>query len=258
VPETLHLRAAGIVRPIRTCLPKDTMHNLTRRFAGPAQAASALWLLVAGSALVQAAAPQYVTTASPAVRYSPADHCTNLRISDDGTFAIVLFQVSPSGAPSKASVRLSSGSPDLDAAALDCVMKLKYHPATRVGEGTPVESWQQMSLRWVTAPGAPAATAAPVALTAPAAGTAMAPAAAAAATGAAVATVPAAVTHASAGTTDVRACGDVAGQLTQDPAVVRSSGDAAQDAAAVKIARAASGSYPASGCVRLTVRPDSP
>lgn len=238
------------------------MNNLTQRLAGPASAAAALWMLVAGSTAAQAAGPSYVTTASPAVRYSPADRCTNLRISDDGTFAIVLVQVSASGAPSQPSVRLSSGSPELDTAALDCAMKLKYHPATRVGEGTPVESWQQISLRWVTAPGASVATpaaAAPLAGTAPAtAATSMAPAAAAAATGAVVATAPAAAPHAASGSADVRACSDGTGHLAQEPAVVRSSGDATLDAAAVKIARGASGSYPAGGCVRVTVRPDSP
>ena len=238
------------------------MNNLTQRLAGPASAATALWMLAAGSTAAQAAGPKYVTTASPAVRYSPADRCSNLRVSDDGTFAIVLFQVSASGAPSQPSVRLSSGSQALDTAAIDCAMKLMYHPATRVGEGEPVASWQQISLRWVTPPGtpvAPLAAAAPVGTSAPAtAATSMAPAAAAAATGAAVATAPAAVTHASPGSADVRACSDGTGHLAQEPAVVRSSGDATLDAAAVKIARGASGSYPAGGCVRVTVRPDSP
>lgn len=235
------------------------MDKLTQRLAGTSTAATALLMLVAGCPAAQAAAPRYVTTASPAVRYSPADRCTNLRISDDGTFAIVLFQVSAGGAPSQPSVRLSSGSQALDTAAIDCAMKLKYHPATRVGEGTPVDSWQQISLRWVTPPGAPAVAAAPVTTTAPAtAATSMAPAAAAAATGAAVATAPAAAAHAASGSADVRACSDGTGHLAQEPAVVRSSGDATLDAAAVKIARGASGSYPAGGCVRVTVRPDSP
>ena len=54
-----------------------------------------------------------------------------------------------------------------------------------------------------------------------------------------------------------------AGQLTQAPTVLRSSGDPTLDAAALKIAKAGSGSYrpdatlngkPLSGCAQVTIR----
>jgi TonB family protein len=61
---------------------------------------------------------------------------------------------------------------------------------------------------------------------------------------------------------DVRVCVDGSGKLAQQPTVVSSSGDAQFDAAALRIAQSASGSYrPAaspdsatpSGCVPLTL-----
>jgi TonB family protein len=61
-------------------------------------------------------------------------------------------------------------------------------------------------------------------------------------------------------------CADDAGHVSQAPTIVRSSGDAGLDAAALRIARAGSGNYrpaptvggkPASGCATVSIRFES-
>jgi TonB family protein len=204
-----------------------------------------------------AAAAADVLTAHPAVRYDPKDRCPDLRVSDEGDAVAVLFVVNAYGAPSQASVRAPSGVAGLDAAALSCVMKLRFQPATRPGDAQPLDSWQQLWLRYATPAHTAAASAAASAAAAPAATAPVAAAAittAAAATSAAVAGAPAA-----GGTTTVHVCADASGRLTQDPVVTHSSGDAALDAAAVRIARAGAANYHpagaqgASGCAQVAV-----
>ncbi len=201
-----------------------------------------------GGAASAATAPQEVLTAHPAVRYDPKERCPELRVSDEGDTVEVLFVVSANGVPSHASVRTASIVDGLDAAALSCVMKLRFQPATRPGDAQPVDSWQRISLRWTAS--------AHVAADVPTAG---APGPGGAASVAAGATVS---PHAATGTTAVRVCADAAGALTQDPVVTRSSGDVAQDAAALRIAKAGSGNYrpaPATGtaavagCAQLAI-----
>jgi TonB family protein len=163
-----------------------------------------------------------------------------LHAADDGPAAVVVFFVSDFGAPSQISIQTSSGSPELDEAAVKCVQKLKFQPRTRLGDGAPVGSWQKIGWRWQRPPAVAAA---------------------------AVAAAPAArVAAPAAGATELRVCADDAGHLTQTPTIVRSSGDASLDAAAVKIARAGSGNYrpapsiggkPASGCATLLIRFES-
>ena len=150
----------------------------------------------------------------------------------------MLFLVGPTGVPSRASVRSSSGSPGLDAAAVDCVLKLRFLPAVHSGDGNAVDSWQEIAWKWgrlhdEAAPSA--AAAAPVAVTAGPAGAA-GPASA-----------------------EARVCLAPGGAVTQQPAITRSSGDAAVDAAALNAARAlapAPGAH--GGCLRITVTPEGP
>lgn len=228
-----------------------------------------------------------------ALGFDPAKRCPEVRPADaaDAAVALVLFRVGPSGVPSEPSIKSSSGSAALDAAAQKCVLQLRFQPATSWGEGNAVASWQQMGWKWSkpqTHPddAAAAATevAAPVSAAAPA-GTAAGAAPALAATGAAVtgAVAATALTGAApnaappggtaAGSAagealpgaqgaEVRVCVDAAGKLAQDPTVTRSSGDAAFDQAAVKVARSGSGYYrpptvngkPVAGCMQLAIR----
>jgi TonB family protein len=195
-----------------------------------------------------AAAPKDVFLAHPAVRYDPKDRCPGLRISDEGDTATVVFMVSAYGTPSQASVRAPSGIPGLDEAAVACVMRLKFQPATRPGDAQPLDSWQQLGLRYAAHAAAPATATA---------STAPLPATAVAATTAAVAA--SSPSQAGGGTSEVHVCADSSGKLTQEPVITRSSGSATLDAAAVKIARSGAASYhpadaPAlSGCALLQV-----
>jgi len=231
-----------------------------------------------------------------ALGYDPAKRCPEVRPADaaDAAVALVVFKVGPSGVPSEPSMKSSSGSAALDAAAQKCVLQLRFLPATSWGEGTAVASWQQIAWRWANPqahqddPGAAAGhAAAPAAAAVPAAapaGTATGAAStgaaaltgAAAATGTAVGLSAAASAPAGGGApaaggalpgahdAEVRVCVDAAGKLAQDPTVTHSSGDAAFDQAAVKIARSGSGYYPppvvngkpVAGCVRLAIRSD--
>jgi TonB family protein len=79
----------------------------------------------------------------------PAKRCPDLRqaAAPEGTMAVVQFKVGPTGVPSQASIRTSSGSAGFDAAAMSCVLKLHFLPATRAGDGAAVDSWQQMALK---------------------------------------------------------------------------------------------------------------
>jgi TonB family protein len=187
-----------------------------------------------------------ILPAHPAWTTDPVRKCPELRVADDGAAAVVVFHVSAMGAPSQASVRTSSGSPAFDAAAVECVMKLRFNVATRFGDGVPVDSWQSIGWRQVSPPhqlGAGAVTA---------------PAAAAGAVAGTATAAPAASGAGVPRTVGVRACADAAGKLARDPQVVRSSGDAALDAAAVNIAKSGAGYYrtaPASsGCAQLQIQ----
>jgi TonB family protein len=79
---------------------------------------------------------------------NPKARCPDLRIADEGTIAVVLFWVPRGGPPSQISIKSSSGSNALDSAAINCVSKLRFAPATTLGEGDPIDSWQQIAFRW--------------------------------------------------------------------------------------------------------------
>jgi TonB family protein len=209
----------------------------------------ALALALGARVICAQTAPQNATEAHPAWTYNVSSKCPDLHAADDGPAAVVVFFVSDFGVPSQATIQTSSGTKELDEAALQCVQRLKFQPRTRLGDGAPVGSWQKIAWRWQRPLGAPvAAVATPAAVVA--AGAIAVPAAAAA----------------PAGATELRVCADEAGHLAQAPTLVRSSGDAGRDAAAVKIARAGSGNYrpaaslggkPASGCATLSIRFES-
>ena len=229
------------------------------------------------------APPGSVIAARPAWRYDPAQRCPGLEVSPKGYGAVVEFFVNTSGMPSKAYISTTSHSDTLDAAALECVGKLRFQPAAKLGEGSPMDSWQRIALKAEDPPPqvAAAAAAAPAAgtATAPAATSAVAPAVAAtaAAGGAAVAATskaaPAAITAAggnaaasSSPPVEVRECTDGSGKA-QEPTVVQSSGNPQLDQAALTVARSGApylrqaaqpDGKPAPGCLHLQVRFEKP
>jgi len=98
-----------------------------------------------------------VLTARLAWGSDPARRCPDLRhaAAQEGTPAVLQFMVGPTGVPSRASVRESSGSESFDAVAVSCVLKLRFLPATRFGDGVAVDSWQQIALKSTAAASAP-------------------------------------------------------------------------------------------------------
>ena len=215
---------------------------------GPRAALAALALAAIGIHTASGApAPDTILQAHPALRFDPASRCSDVRPAgpDDEPVAVVLFQVGSTGVPSKATVTASSGAPDLDAAATNCVLKLRFQPATRMGDGVAVDSWQQMA--WKRARAGAATSLPPTGAVSASAAPPAPPAAAAPAPGA----------------SQIHVCVDAGGSLTAAPTLTRSSGDAAFDQAALQVARSGSGAYRAAGsaaaaCLQLTLRPDTP
>ena len=128
---------------------------------------SRLVILAVAAMLVAAAQPVSAQNASSdaddlrnaqlAWGSNPAKRCPELHQStaEEGAVAVVKFMVGPTGTPSQASIRSSSGSTGFDAAAMGCVAKLHFLPATRYGDGTAVASWQQFALKWTGAVSVP-------------------------------------------------------------------------------------------------------
>jgi TonB family protein len=215
------------------------------------------WAILAGAVVLTAdpnpgAAQSASATAPPtsgilqaraALRYDPAKRCPELQRAgaDDEGVAVTVFRVGATGAPSQVSVKSSSGSESLDAAAVSCVQKLRFQPAIRDGDGVAVDSWQQMSWKSVGPPPeehcGPSATVAKSDSSAPASGH-----------------VP------NEGRVGVCVCVDGTGKLTQEPTILQSSGDASFDEAALKLV--SSGHYKSAvqdgkakpGCVRYRVK----
>jgi TonB family protein len=176
--------------------------------------------------------PDVVRDADIAMGYDAKGRCPDLMRADpqDRSAALVLLLVGPTGVPSRPSIKSSSGSQSLDAAALSCVQKLRFLPAVHAGDGNAIDSWQEIAWQWGRFHTETAA-----------------PAPAAAAATAATAARPA----------EARVCLDASGRLAQEPVITRSSGDAGLDAAALNVARsAAPGSYARAGCLRIAVTPD--
>ena len=214
-------------------------------------------------------APDHPMAAQTSLGFSTQKICPDLREAEDGTAAVVVFWVPGSGIAAQISIKSSSGSSELDAAAMSCVAKLRFAPATRVGDGESIDSWQQFALRWVRE-GNTAESRGPV--TERPAGespveTAEASQTPGPATGLAARTggdgrqsEPAV---AQTGSVTVHVCADETGKLKQEPTVVRSSGKDALDQAALHIAAAGSGYYRpegasgGSGCVQMVIRFDA-
>jgi TonB family protein len=206
------------------------------------------WVKVSCTALLAGAAlsppvPQVVRDADIAIGFEPKRECPDLAHADaaDRTTALVLLLVGPTGVPSRVSVKSSSGSQRLDAAAVSCVQRLRFLPAVQAGDGNAIDSWQQIAWQWGRFHSETTTAAAP------------APAVAASAT-LAVGAAPGAATATAQGSAEARVCLDASGALAQQPAITRSSGDAALDGAALKAARStAPGSAGRGGCLRVTV-----
>ncbi len=195
-----------------------------------------------------------------ALGFNPLTRCPDLRsaAAEDQGVAVVVFLVGPSGVPSRPSVASPSQSEGLDAAAMGCVLRLRFQAATLAGDGKAVESWQQMAWKW-TRPaeqhgGALATT---TAMPAPPAARMRWPSPRAGNDASGQRRAPA-----SEGRAEVNVCVDEAGRVTQEPTITRSSGDPRFDAAAVNVARAASGQYrpptadarPVAGCLQLAIK----
>jgi TonB family protein len=191
---------------------------------------------------------------------NPKARCPDLRIADEGTMAVVVFWVSRGGIPSQISIKSSSGSNALDAAAVSCVSRLRFAPATRLGDGEPFDSWQQIAWRWAKQGNpdeGPAMTSRPPL---PAPSQAAEPLAEASKQIAAKGKQNG--PRGQANNVTVHVCVDETGKLKQAPTIVHSSGNTGLDEAAVKIAASGSAYYrpdtssngaPVSGCAHLAI-----
>jgi TonB family protein len=205
--------------------------------------------------------PDNPLLAQTSLGFNPKTRCPDLRIDDEGTIAVVVFWLPRSGIPAKISVKSSSGSNALDSAASSCVARLRFAAATRLGDGEPIDSWQQIAFRWANQ-GSTDETRAMSSQNPPARATPeLGPAAGAPAQIAANARPDDSGGHAD--TVTVRVCVDETGRLKQDPTIVHSSGVAALDQAAVRIAASGSANYrpetsssgpPVSGCAQLAIK----
>jgi TonB family protein len=204
--------------------------------------------------------PDAARPAHVAWRFDPIKRCPDLRIAEDGTAAVVVFLVGRTGVPSRASIKSSSRSEDLDAAAMNCVLKLRFDAATRLGDGEPIDSWQEIAWRWASQErhgdlqGTTTRTPASPADQDSAAGIGASKEKDTGGTQEG--------SHSKDGGVAVRVCADDTGKLAQDPTILRSSGNPGLDEAAVKIARSGSPYYrprtdldgkPISGCARLVI-----
>ena len=232
------------------------------------------WIVTFACALLLAAYPQLMIAQSgaaaaelPTARFAwgsdPAKRCPELRHTnaEQGAIAIVQFVVGSTGAPSRVSLRESSGSETFDAAATSCVLKLRFSPATRLGDGVTIESWQQLALKSAAPAGAPQAARCDQG-----------------GTGQAGESGNSAVVADARETSDrqreqpgpmaakagVCVCVDETGKVAQPPVLTNSSGVAAFDKAALELSSAAhyrpaasSSGQPAPGCFRFKVGLDA-
>ena len=200
--------------------------------------------------------PASVSLAHIALRSDPTRLCPDLRLAADGA-AVVRFLVGPTGVPSRAAIKSSSGSEALDTAAMTCLLNLRFQPATRAGDGVAVESWQEAAWRWATQREYPRGTASRAS---PAEDQRSIGLVAAKDNVASVSPESSPLRDAKV---ELHVCSDVAGKLVVDPTIIRSSGDPGLDEAAVAIAKSGSGYYrpattlggkPVSGCAQLAIK----
>jgi TonB family protein len=188
--------------------------------------------------------PENPLRAQTALGFSLRTRCPDLRITDAGTVAVVVFWLPSSGIPSHISIKSSSGSDALDSATINCVSRLRFAAATTLGDGNPIDSWQQIALSWTSRASEPI-------IAAPAEKTANAKLDDA---------------GGQSNSVTVRACVDEAGKLQQNPTIIHSSGMASLDQAAERIAASGSAYFrpdtspngpPATGCAQLTIKFDT-
>jgi TonB family protein len=205
--------------------------------------------------------PDNPLRAQTSLGFNPKTRCPDLRIADEGTIAVVVFWLPNSGTPSQISIKSSSGSNALDSAAISCVSRLRFAAATRLGDGEPIDSWQQIALRWANQGNADETRAMTSQNPLSGASRASEPIAGAPTQIAANARQDDSGGHANSVT--VHVCVDETGRLEQDPTIVHSSGMASLDQAAVRIAASGSAYYrpdtssngpPVSGCAQLAIK----
>jgi TonB family protein len=207
--------------------------------------------------------PDNPIRAQTALLFNPNTRCPDLRMDDEGTIAVVVFWLPRSGTPSQISIKSSSGSNALDSAAISCVSRLRFAPATTLGDANPIDSWQQIAFRWARQGNADEARAMTTQNPLSGAGRASEP----------IAGAPAQIatkvrqddSGGQANSVTVHVCVDETGRLEQAPTIVHSSGAASVDQAAVRIAAAGSAYYrpdtssngpPLSGCAQLSIKFD--
>jgi TonB family protein len=188
----------------------------------------------------------------------------DLRIADEGTIAVVVFWLPSGGTASQISIKSSSGSNALDSAAISCVSRLRFAAATRLGDGEPIDSWQQIALGWANQDNADATRAM----------SSQNPSSVASRASGPIAGAPTQIaanarqndSGGQANSVTVHVCVDETGRLEQDPTIVHSSGISSLDQAALKIAASGSAYYrpdtssngrPVSGCAQLAIKFDT-
>jgi TonB family protein len=210
---------------------------------------------------ISAAQPQPVLyiRAQTSLGFDPKTRCPDLRIADEGNISVIVFWLPHGGVPSQISIKSSSGSNALDSAAISCVSKLRFASATRVGDGEPIDSWQQIAFKWANQGNADETRAT----------SSQNPSSGARSSESMVATPAQIAANArqenpggQANSVTVHVCVDETGRL-ENPTIVRSSGTTSLDQAAVRIAASGSAYYrpetssngpPVSGCVQLAIK----
>ena len=199
--------------------------------------------------------------AQTSLGFNPNTRCPDLRIADEGTAAVIVFWLPKNGIQSQISIKSSSGSTALDSAAISCVSKLRFASATRVGDGEPIDSWQQIAFRWHN-PGNADETQA-MSSQKPPSGVSRSSEPIAGAPAQTAANARQDDSGGQANSVTVHVCVDETGRLEKDPTIVHSSGMTSLDQAAVRIAASGSAHYrpdtspngpPVSGCVQLAVK----
>ena len=222
-----------------------TDHRRFSRTLGVIPAALVGMIPLCGYAAPVPSIPDHPREAQTSLGFNIKSRCPELHIADAGTKAVVVFWVPARGEQSRISLKTSSGLDDLDSAAIACVSKLRFAPATTLGDGESVDSWQQIALSWAdpaktyeaTHPATAPLVKSPVSTSQEKSG-------------------------GQGGSVTVHVCVDDKGTIAQAPAIVQSSGVPALDQAALKIAAAGSAYYhprtsasdsSAPGCVRMAI-----
>jgi TonB family protein len=220
-------------------------------------------MVLSVAADISAAQTQPVTyiRAQTSLGFNPKTRCPDLRVTDEGTAAVIVFWVPRSGIQSQISIKSSSGSSALDAAAISCVSKLRFASATRVGDGELIDSWQQIAFRWADQGNANETRA--VSSQNPSAGGSRSSQLIAGAPPQTASNARQEDSGGQAKSVTVHVCVDETGRLEKDPTIVHSSGMTSLDQAAVRIAASGSAYYrpeassngpPVSGCVQLAIK----